>query len=76
MYTKQCSTCCYTNVTLMQKDVIIEKKSLMAQWLNVGLRNVKCAVDDLEVMSLNPSRIKLEMHSTSVILEPKTSFAS
>ena len=41
------------------------QKSLMAQWLRQHLRDIKCAVHDLEVMGLNPGHVELVVHSTS-----------
>ena len=44
----------------------------MAEWLiRWCLRDMKCAVHNLEVMGLIPGWVELGVHGPSVLLEPK-----
>ena len=39
----------------------------MAKWFEQRISDMNCTCHDLEVMGSNPSRVKLEVRSTSVL---------
>ena len=46
--------------------------SMMAQWLDEYLRNMKCLINDLKLMGSHPSQVMPGVHSTfgKVVLDP------
>ena len=57
----------YWLLVIMYKVFMAYMKSLMAKWLEQVSQWHEMYCHDLEVMSLNPSRVELGVHSTSAL---------